>query len=345
MALSCNLARDVERLEPNLRRVILAVADAVAQCATILREDEGNEAGTTESTENASGDTQCSADLRTDEAFFAALRNTGCVACACSEEKPEPVSLVSGPGDGPPAGSPTYCVAWDPLDGSSVVDASFAVGSIVAVFPGNTLLGRTANELAAAAYAVYGPRTVLVVATRHGQGRSETVAAVVQEYVLTNSGRWRLSRANVRLSPASMFYAPANVRCCADNEAYRALLVSWMMVSPPTAAPCDGAAQPKSMTMRYSGALVADVHHVLTKGGGVFVCPSSAAAPSKLRLVFEAAAIAFIVHAAGGTSLDSSGQTLLEVRIDSYQQRTALCVGSSLLVAQCKDAMKWARKS
>ena len=55
-------------------------------------------------------------------------------------------------------------VAFDPLDGSSIFDANFAVGSIFGVWPGSELLGRTGGDQAAAAYAVYGPRTTLVIA-------------------------------------------------------------------------------------------------------------------------------------------------------------------------------------
>ena len=135
----------------------------------------------------------------------------------------------------------------------------------------------------------------------------------------------------MRIQPTSVYYAPANVRCSINNEAYRDLLQSWM------GPDCGGGQRP--MTLRYSGALVADVHHIFTKGGGCFVCPGSGSAPSKLRLVFEALPIAFIVHAAGGDSLGADGTSLLGARITSCEQKTVLCVGSALLVAQCRPAM------
>lgn len=61
-------------------------------------------------------------------------------------------------------------VAFDPLDGSSIVGANFAVGSIFGIWPGDELIGRQGSEQAAAAYAVYGPRTILVIAWPHQQG-------------------------------------------------------------------------------------------------------------------------------------------------------------------------------
>ncbi len=60
--------------------------------------------------------------------------------------------------------TPAAQVAWDPLDGSSILAAGWAVGAIFGVWPGNQLLGRRGTEQAAAAYAVFGPRTLLVVA-------------------------------------------------------------------------------------------------------------------------------------------------------------------------------------
>ena len=334
-----SLAQDVaQRLEPNLGRVILAVADAVTQCAAVLRElggpttsppAEPEQRSTGDATapgggdgrQNAFGDVQCAADLATDTAFWDCLRSTGVVSFGCSEEAPDLVPLCQAP-----HGGPVYAVAWDPLDGSSVVDANFSVGSIVGVWPG-TMLGATGRDQAAAVYAVYGHRTVLVVASRgHTDGGVE-----VHEYVLVRGTHWLRTPAALRVQPTSGYYAPANVRCSIDNEAYRELLQSWMGPG------CGGGQRP--MTLRYSGALVADVHHILTKGGGCFVCPGSGGAPSKLRLVFEALPVAFIMHAAGGDSLGGDGASLLDARIESCQQRTVLCVGSAQLVAQCRPAM------
>ena len=329
---AATLAQDVAaRLEPNLSKVILAVADAVTQCAALLRELGGPTASSSaqrsdaaagdDRTQNAFGDVQCAADLATDAAFWACLRSTGVVSFGCSEEQPELVPLCDATHAGP-----VYAVAWDPLDGSSVVDAAFSVGSIVGIWP-KTMLGATGGDQAAALYAVYGPRTVLVVASRgHTDGAVE-----VHEYVLCQGTQWVRMSSTLRVKPTSVYYAPANVRCSIDNEAYNHLLQSWM-------GPQGGGGQ-RSMTLRYSGALVADVHHILTKGGGCFVCPGSGSAPSKLRLVFEALPIAFIVHAAGGDSLGADGTSLLGTRITSCEQKTMLCVGSAQLVAQCRPAM------
>ncbi len=114
-------------------------------------------------------------------------------------------------------------VAFDPLDGSSVLDAGFAVGSIVGVWPGTTLLGVRGRDQAAACYAVYGPRTLLVLA-------APALPGVVNEYALLpgedgGAHRWRRLRTGLRLAPdAPRVFAPANARAVADNAPYRQLL-------------------------------------------------------------------------------------------------------------------------
>jgi sedoheptulose-bisphosphatase len=165
--------------------------------------------------------------------FFRALSACGAVATAASEEASTPA----------PLGGAGFSVAFDPLDGSSVLDAGFAVGSIVGVWPGSELVGRCGRQQVAACYALYGPRTLLVLAAAGLPGG-------VNEYVLTSDGgehgaaagapaspraaasaapaaaaRWRLSREALRVTQDSArVFAPANARAAADNAAYRTLL-------------------------------------------------------------------------------------------------------------------------
>lgn len=93
-------------------------------------------------------------DVKADDVLFSNLRACGAVATASSEERAEELDL----------GGQGFSVAFDPLDGSSIVGANFAVGAIFGIWEGPGLLGRTGAEQVAAAYAVYGPRTSLVLA-------------------------------------------------------------------------------------------------------------------------------------------------------------------------------------
>jgi fructose-1,6-bisphosphatase len=155
-----------------------------------------------------------------------------------------------------------YSVAFDPLDGSSIVGANFAVGSIFGIWRGATPLGQTGRAQAAAVYSVYGPRTLLVVAYEDARG-DKAVQQFVQQPLHKQQQqqqhpeqqqqqqhyRWALQRAYASLRRAKVV-APANLRAAAGNAAYRALVDRWIL---------DG------RKLRYSGGMVPDVHHILVK--------------------------------------------------------------------------------
>lgn len=314
---------------------------------------------------NSFGDEQLQVDMACDDLIFQRL--AACPACcgASSEERPEMRVL---PGSG-------YTVVFDPLDGSSIVGANFAVGSIFGVWPGLGVEGRCGAEQAAAAYAVYGPRTLLVWARPRAGPESPLV---VQQLVLGSSGSWQRLPHPRRLPPhhsspgpppasssssssgpqpgegedagpgpaggagdrikaavqgggsswigcGKKLFAPANLRCCAGNRLYWQLVEDWVAAG---------------YTLRYTGGMVPDVHHILAKGGGVFVSPSSAAAPPKLRLVYECAPLALIVEAAGGASSHDGESSVLSARITSCQQRCPIVLGAQDLVEASRAALR-----
>ena len=160
----------------------------------------------------------------------------------------------------------------------------------------------------------------------------------VEEFVLAE-GCWCQTRSNITL-PHSKRFAPANLRASAENKAYRDLMAFW---------------QSNCYTLRYTGAMVPDVHHILQAGvlpcssvqmlanrarvsahgasalqaGGIFCNPSSASAPPKLRLLYECAPLALIVEAAGGLSRGNGGRvSILDLQIDNADQRTIISLGA-----------------
>lgn len=96
--------------------------------------------------QNASGDEQLHLDIECDEAVFKAVRESGMYATVASEETPEETSVGNG----------IFSLGCDPLDGSSIIEANFSVGSIFGIWPGQKLLGRTGREQVAAAVSLYG---------------------------------------------------------------------------------------------------------------------------------------------------------------------------------------------
>jgi sedoheptulose-bisphosphatase len=231
-----------------------------------------------------------------------------------------------------------YSIGFDPLDGSSVIDANFAVGSIFGLWPGRGLLQRTGREQSASCMAVYGPRTTLAVALAAHVTAAAAVAFDLALNPVTRS--WSVARQQLTIAPAGRVFAPGNLRATADNAQYAALFAHWVAAR---------------YTLRYTGGMVPDVYHMFIKGKGVFSNVSSAAAPAKLRLVYECAPIALLVEAAGGTtvmapSITSSSSTsssngngsngcserpisVLDVVIDDLDKRLGVCFGGSEEVA------------
>ena len=117
---------------------------------------------------NSFGDEQLAVDMLADKLLFEALRYSGVCKYACSEEVPEPVDM----------GGSGYCVAFDPLDGSSIIDTNFTVGTIFGVWPGDKLTGITGRDQAAAGMGVFGPRTIFCIALKDAPGTLEFLLQV-----------------------------------------------------------------------------------------------------------------------------------------------------------------------
>jgi sedoheptulose-bisphosphatase len=377
-------------------------------------------------THNAFGDAQLELDVLADQIVFDALRACPAVASASSEETPEIVTLrraagatgegastaaaaaaATAAGNGAANGACAangstpnsfsnctgYSVAFDPLDGSSIVGANMAVGSIFGVWRGQTPLGQRGSDQAAAAYALFGPRTLLVLARpRSAAERAAAEASpdaseagevarrmVVQQFVWVEGGadesssaggandaasaapsasspsaavrrgEWRLSIASVRLdSGPSAILAPANLRAASSNPRYKALIDSWIESGALAGSSSSGGggaptkAGAGSATLRYSGGMVPDVHHVLSKKHGLFLNPtgSNGHAPAKLRLMYECAPLALVIEAAGGRSTHDGSASLLELPLLETNARTAVALGSRADIARSAEAMR-----
>ena len=273
----------------DLRHLLLALAQSVKYIQYALRTTEAGLAGT----RNQFGEEQLNLDVLSDTLIRQHLCETRLVHAFASEEHPELVEIHPGA---------PFTVVYDPLDGSSLVEADFAIGSIFGVYPGSMLFGRTPREQIAALYVLYGPRTVLVYST----------GASVHEFLLNEVGEFVLLR-RLGVGDSAKTYSPGNLRAVNENGAYRRLLECWLS---------------EELTLRYSGCMVADVHHILSKGQGVFTNIGGSAYPKgKLRLLFECGPFAYILEHAGGKA--SNGQeAILDIPIRSLDQRTPVILGS-----------------
>lgn len=140
----------------------------------------------------------------------------------------------------------------------------------------------------------------------------------VQEFVLVNNN-WCLLRDEIKIQEQKIC-APANFRSATDNVQYRSLIQYWM---------------DQNYLLRYGGAMVADIHNILSSDGGVYCFPTSSLSPKKLRLMYECAPMALIVEASGGASYNDSLRTLDQL-IESYDDKCTIFIGSKELALFCQ---------
>jgi len=210
--------------DANLVRALVALGEATSHIAVHLTNYVDH---TYAGSQNKSGDDQLHLDIECDEDVFKAAKESGVFHTVASEETPEE-TLVDENG--------MFSLGCDPLDGSSVIDANFAVGSIFGIWPGKKLIGRTGREQIASAVALYGPRTLLCIALPEQN-------KVFEVTLVRNRTEWDLSRANVKIHPAGKVFAPGNLRAVNDHEKYNKLMEFWMK---------------ERYQLRYTGGMVPD---------------------------------------------------------------------------------------
>jgi len=243
------------------------------------------------------GDVQLGVDVIADDLMWDMAKKSKNVREASSEEEPV---MVETNKDG------RFTICWDPLDGSSIVDNNWAVGTIVGIWDKTTgMLGATGRDQVTSIVVLYGPRTTALVACDDG----------VYEFTCGKGNKWFASREQIKIKEESKIFSPANLRACQEDAGYDKLVKHWME---------------NKYTLRYSGGLVPDVYQHFTKEMGVFANPTSKASPAKLRVAFEVAPFAMLVEKAGGKTSDGvTGGSCLDIKIEAVDQRTAACLGSA----------------
>lgn len=283
------------------------VTDITRACKYIVQKMWHGTTGKAES-ENQFGEQQVKLDVLSNEILEEHLCENDLVCCYASEEREEIVELHP---DAP------YSVVFDPLDGSSLVDANFAIGTIVGIYKGKEIIGRTPREQSAALYVLYGPRTTLTYTLGQGKG--------VHQFVLNDVGEFVLDQEFLGVGDDAKIYAPGNITAAAESPAYKHLLTQWIA---------------EKKTLRYSGCMVPDIHHMLAKGNGIFCNLGGGKYPNgKLRLAFECGPFAFIIEEAGGASSDGE-KSILDLPIEAIDQRTQIIVGSKNEVERVEETLK-----
>ena len=255
-----------QNISDNLVHLICEVAEASKYVINAVRTGDLGVAGTS----NLYGEEQLALDVLSDRIMRKRMIHSGVVCNIASEEMEEIYQVTSNP-------QGMFSVAYDPLDGSSLVDVNLAVGTIVGIYQGCDLL-QPGRKMVGAVYILYGPRVSMVYSV--GKGVYEFTMNQLMEYTLT--------RENVQMKPAGDIYSPGGLRrkYTEGNERYIRYL------------------EEKGAKLRYSGGFVPDINQVLMKGKGIFMYPALTDTPNgKLRLLFELNPMAFLVEQEHGFTL------------------------------------------
>ncbi len=264
--------------------------------------------------ENVQGEIQKKLDIISNEILLQANEWGGHLAAMASEEMetihPIPIRYPKG----------EYMLLFDPLDGSSNIDVNVTIGTIFSVLkapegmkePTEQDFLQPGTKQVAAGYAVYGPQTVLVLTTGNG----------VNCFTLDREmGSWVMTQRGMRIPEETAEYA-----INASNSRH------WF---PPVKRYVSeleaGKTGPrgKNLNMRWSASMVADVHRILNRGG-IFMYPADARdpdKPGKLRLMYEANPMSFLVEQAGGAATDGKTR-ILDIQPHTLHQRVAVFLGS-----------------
>ncbi len=307
---------DANKAEPGLARLLLDVA---AVCIRIS--GDVNKAGLIDilgltDKINVHGEEVKKLDLYADELIIGTLRESASVCAMGSEERED---LIAGSVAGEMS---DYVILFDPLDGSSNIDVNVSIGTIFSIYRRKSPQGpatvedltQPGRDQVAAGYVLYGSSTMLVYSLGDG----------VHGFTLDPQEQvFRLSHASIQV--------PARGKIYSCNEAYTHF---WDRGTCDYIAflkdPGGGPGHPYSG--RYVGSFVADFHRNLLKGG-IFLYPADRKKPGalpkgKLRLMYEANPMAYIIEQAGGAASDGSAR-ILDIRPEGIHHRVALIIGSS----------------
>ncbi len=266
---------------------------------------------------NVQGEEVQKLDEFANNTMISSLDHMGYVCIMASEENTEPIMIPSRYRKG------KYVVAFDPLDGSSNIDINVSIGTIFSIFKrvtepedsdGNvTDLLQTGRNLVCSGYIIYGSSTMMVYTTGRGVN-GFTLDPGIGEFLLThpnmripdNGGLYSVNESNYRYWPVGVQRFVSMLKST-SNERRR------------------------PYNSRYIGALVADAHRTLLKGG-IFMYPEDIRKPKgKLRLLYEAIPIAFLVENAGGAATNGR-MDILDIVPEDIHQRVPLIFGEKRLV-------------
>ena len=277
--------------DPDLVQLIRLISRQMGPIHNAFLENQ-----TYEHTVNESGDLQAALDKWADAHLIKVIGESDLVSEIASEEQKDIIRF--------PNARRSYAMVMDPLDGSSLIPTNLAVGTIIGIYDGGGVLQKGRN-LKAAFYTLFGPLTVLVISVGKG----------VQSFAWDRQTEHYLLLKDQFMIPEGTQYGTGGVR----NE--------WVPAHVNVIKYFDD----QGFKIRYSGSFVADCHQLLVYGG-IYSYPALKTKPyGKLRLLFEANPLGYIIEQAGGSITDGK-RNILDVLPDKVHQKTPIYIGSKGII-------------
>jgi fructose-1,6-bisphosphatase I len=270
---------------------------------------------------NVQGEEVAKLDEFANAAIIRLNQFTGRLAAMASEEVEDIIPIP----DRYPTGR--YIMVFDPLDGSSNIDYSVSIGTIFSILRRTSAQGepvtlddflQPGHDIIASGYVLYGPSTMMVYSAGNG----------VHGFTLDQTvGEFLLSHPDIKIPEKPNFYS--------TNQGYERYWAREIQEY-------THHLQARNLSLRYIGSLVSDFHRNLL-GGGIFYYSADSRDPKKphgkLRLLYEAAPLAFLAEQAGGAASDGA-QPILDLQPTGLHQRTPLFIGNRDLVTLAEEYIR-----
>jgi len=282
---------------------------------------------------NTTGDDQKKLDVIGNDIFLAAMKSSGKCRLVVSEEEEHVIFFNESAGA-------RYAVVCDPIDGSSNLDAGVSVGTIFGIYqlpetpsggkPEDAIL-LPGTELVAAGFTMYGASSQLVITMKGGDVNGFTLDNALGEFILTHP--------NMRIPKKRAIYSVNEGNSLYWDDATKAYFHSLKFPAPIKAE--DGTEKEgKPYSSRYIGSMVADAYRTLLYGG-IFAYPADKKSKKgKLRILYECAPMAMVFENAGGQSINSKMERMLEVVPEHIHDRSGIFLGSYDEITKVIDALK-----
>lgn len=306
-----------ETTSPDLARMLLSIAEGTKTLSHAVR-NVGilNLSGSTGET-NVQGETVQKLDDFSNNIMMDHCKGSGVCAGYLSEENDDLVTLS-------PQG--TFIVSVDPLDGSSNIDIAAPVGTIFSIVPRISPEGpatledflQTGDKTVAAGYAIYGSSTILIFSTGAG----------LHMFSLnSDDNQYYRTHTNVKIPSNGKIYS-LNQGNLSKFESVSQRFIEWCIDHDKSTS--------RPYSLRYIGAMVADMHRTFLKGG-IFLYPAAKGeTKGKLRLLYECIPMAYLTEQAGGKAINGT-QRVLEIQPTELHERCAIIIGCRDMVSKYEE--------